>query len=902
MATLVPVQEPKAFPSQFEALTGNLPYNWQESLFSLFLSGEVPPVVNLPTGSGKTSVMAVWLLALASQAARPGQPKSGVPRRLVWVVNRRVVVDQATEEAELIRKRIGDTTIGQLKGIRDAVRGLSLGRENQEVIGISTLRGEKEDNREWSKEPSRPAIIVGTVDMIGSRLLFSGYGNGRYWRPQDAGLLGQDVLVINDEAHLTPAFASLLASLERSQRATPNGAKPFWTIRLSATHVNPQSCWPHSLKEDLKHERFRQIFAANKGLNIHATSKQDSKLIELAMESTPVPARTLIFVREPEKVQEIATRLSEKVGADAAKRVLTLTGTMRGFERDQLVMHPVFQSFTKEAKRPKEPAWIIATSAGEVGVNISADRLISDMDTADHLLQRFGRLNRFGETEGIAHLLISPSDEKDSGKTDQKAVRKRATLAYLRKLPKLDGKTYDVSPAALFHTPPPAEACEEIPLQAVLHNWLIDVWSQTSVRGHTGRPPVEPWLHGKVEDYPETYLAWREDQRDLVSDSIIDDDRETVLEKYRVLAHERLREPTSRLQKTFAALLENEPSLREERVLCLKQDGSVSVMRLSDVADPKKRNEIEYSQLIVSPGCGSLRNGIFSPGVTSSESTAYDVSGCKAGDAPDKVLYDDQRACYRAVPAGEGGWLLERLGSVTQREPERLFRDLEPKTLRDFAKQRGWRLLHEVKPEAKEDENQTPFVLLYFRNTGSAMAAAFNVSLEDHHRAVAQQAHNLGTKLGVSKDAVQALELAGKLHDLGKGREIWQRAVGNGDVSNPVAKSVRPMRPRGLNGFRHELASLCDAEGMLGGSNISDEVRDLTLHLIAAHHGRARPCFETKAYDLRSCETRRASERLALKAAQRFGRLQDRYGAWGLAYLEAVFKAADQLASDGAEE
>ena len=50
-------------------------------------------------------------------------------------------------------------------------------------LAISTLRGEFADNGAWRRDPSRPAIIVGTVDMIGSRLLFSGYGCGFRSRP-----------------------------------------------------------------------------------------------------------------------------------------------------------------------------------------------------------------------------------------------------------------------------------------------------------------------------------------------------------------------------------------------------------------------------------------------------------------------------------------------------------------------------------------------------------------------------------------------------------------------------------------------------------------------------------------------------------------------------------------------
>jgi CRISPR-associated endonuclease/helicase Cas3 len=221
------------FQSQFTALTGYPPYPWQEKLFELFIRGTFPPDINLPTGSGKTSLIPIWLLALAHQASAKSEAIT-IPRRLVWVVNRRVVVDQATDEAEEIRKRLADTAgLPALNSVRKALRDISLNQDGTETIAISTLRGEKEDNREWSDDPSRPAIIVGTVDMIGSRLLFSGYGDGPYWRAHHAGLLGQDTLIVNDEAHLTRPFADLLTAIEKKQ---PTKIKPFHTIRLSATH------------------------------------------------------------------------------------------------------------------------------------------------------------------------------------------------------------------------------------------------------------------------------------------------------------------------------------------------------------------------------------------------------------------------------------------------------------------------------------------------------------------------------------------------------------------------------------------------------------------------------------------------------------------------------------------
>src|SRR5439155_22096861 len=107
-------------------------------------------------------------------------------------------------------------------------------------LPISTLRGQHIDNKEWLDDPTSPAIIVGTVDMIGSRLLFSGYGVSRKMRPYHAGLLGTDSLVVLDEAHLVPPFEQLLRSVAGDVSLAPRGdarkiVSPFRTLPLSAT-------------------------------------------------------------------------------------------------------------------------------------------------------------------------------------------------------------------------------------------------------------------------------------------------------------------------------------------------------------------------------------------------------------------------------------------------------------------------------------------------------------------------------------------------------------------------------------------------------------------------------------------------------------------------------------------
>jgi CRISPR-associated endonuclease/helicase Cas3 len=73
-------------------------------------------------------------------------------------------------------------------------------------------------------------------------------------------------------------------------------------------------------------------------------------------------------------------------------------------------------------------------------------------------------------------------------------------------------------------------------------------------------------------------------------------------------------------------------------------------------------------------------------------------------------------------------------------------------------------------------------------------------------------------------------------------------------------------------------------------------MQELVLHLIAAHHGRARPHFPPdEAFDPE--RPQQIADEMAAKVPQRFARLQRKYGRWGLAYLESLLRAADWAAS-----
>jgi CRISPR-associated endonuclease/helicase Cas3 len=283
-----------AIQTDFRALTGFAPLSWQTRLYGKYFgSGKIPLAVNVPTGLGKTSVMALWLIARANGAR--------LPRRLVYIVDRRAVVDQATDEAEKLRRRLEDEAkyLKERLGLRDR------------KLPISTLRGAHVDNREWLDDPAAPAIVVGTVDMIGSRLLFQGYGASAKMRPYQAGLLGVDALIVLDEAHLVPPFAHLLRSIEQDQSLWPQAKVDrerlplFAVLSLSATQrdsrENLEGRRTFRLDEsDASDKTVAQRLGARKRLHLvpFAEKDQDKRVAQAAWELATrpgKPARVVVF-------------------------------------------------------------------------------------------------------------------------------------------------------------------------------------------------------------------------------------------------------------------------------------------------------------------------------------------------------------------------------------------------------------------------------------------------------------------------------------------------------------------------------------------------------------------------------------------------------------------------------
>ena len=206
------------FAEFYRALNGRDPFPWQKRLAErVAATKQWPAEVGVPTGLGKTACLDIAVWWLASQADRP-PAKRTAPTRIWWVVNRRLLVDSTAEHAERVARAFTDPVAANVVGQdRDVVARVAqrLGSLSAEPGGspldVIRLRGGLSSRT--PTDPSRPAVLLCTLPMYGSRLLFRGYGSNQRLRVVDAAMAGTDSLVLLDEAHLAPHLKALLPAL-----------------------------------------------------------------------------------------------------------------------------------------------------------------------------------------------------------------------------------------------------------------------------------------------------------------------------------------------------------------------------------------------------------------------------------------------------------------------------------------------------------------------------------------------------------------------------------------------------------------------------------------------------------------------------------------------------------------
>ena len=911
-----------AFAEFYWAINGRRPFPWQTRLAArIDDTEEWPAEVGVPTGLGKTACLDIAVWWLASQADRAPAQRTA-PTRIWWLVNRRLLVDSTTDHAAAISSALSDPTGSGLSGtsakvvaeVADRLRSLAAD-PTAAPLEVIRLRGGVPARS--PSDPSRPAVVLSTLPMYGSRLLFRGYGSTRSMRPIDAAMAGTDSLVIVDEAHLA---AHLMALLPALAECTP-AAEPILgqarsrpsVVALTATGDASAGARFDLDSADEAHTVVRQRLDAVKPMAVRVESGDAGQHLARAthslIEQARSPVACLVFANTPATARDAFRRLRDTI-PDGTAEMHLLTGRAREREAErtrQRILDPVHgMPSTRDSAAVRERHLIVvATQTLEVGADIDAELLVTEACGVRALTQRLGRLNRLGRhphARAVYVHLPPPRNKRGRSKEPEEwpvyGREPETVLGILEAaIRHAEDGTVNLAPRSVARIlGPPGDVPERAP--EIMHGLLWE-WVKTTTPPN-GEAPVEPYFSGIAAPEYTASIIWRvhvPENGELLWPRAVD--RETV------------DVPLGELRETFG---------EDEHLRRLGADG-VTIETAS-------REELRPGDTVVlasdrglmdaygwDPNSSSpvVDTSIAEHGLPLEAEAIRRLCGIAIGDLVNQALGavnddEDLDATDRAAAITQ---ILEAVAGVTpvgweENEWHTLVAALEPRVV--TARSEVARLPRRAAREPLSDE------------LDEMSRADTAVELERHGAGVGARARSIAERLGISPELAAIVERAGRSHDLGKADPRFQRWLDpDGMQPVPVAKSRMP-RSRWTAariaagwpaGGRHEALSAQLVRRWLEThpDQIDPSLADLLVHLVVSHHGSGRPLVppvvdgtpDVVCVEFEDVALEAAADLATVDWSQpaRFWRLNDRLGPWGLALLEAIVRRADHTVSAG---
>jgi CRISPR-associated endonuclease/helicase Cas3 len=515
---------PDDFPAFFRAVYGVEPFPWQARLLNRVAGeGIWPKVLDLPTGAGKTAALDIAVFHLALEASRGTGRRA--PVRIAFVVDRRLIVDNAFERARQLARCVAESEEPVVTRVATALRRLAA--DGERPLMVRRLRGGMPREDDWARTPVQPTILCSTVDQVGSRLLFRGYGISDRMKPVHAGLLGSDCLILLDEAHLAEPFRQTLAGIQRLSVADH---APWGVALLTATPGN-ESDAPFTLSDaDRAHPLLSSRLHASKPTRLieipgrtgipaevqrtdAAAEEARAALIALQAAGISNPAIGIV-VNRVARARAVFEQLKEWGSADA----ILVIGPARDLDREDRTkeLGPIRTRDPEAPRMLPKPLFVVATQTIEAGVDIDLDGLVTEAAALDALRQRFGRANRAGRSMTPVSAILAHKDDI-GGKADDPVYGDRIakTWTELNRIADPATRVIDFGIDALAEHLNPVQASElAAPKQdsPVLLPAYADLWAQTSPIPNAD-PEVSLFLHGPDRSPASVQLVWRADLR-----------------------------------------------------------------------------------------------------------------------------------------------------------------------------------------------------------------------------------------------------------------------------------------------------------------------------------------------------------------------------------------------------